>query len=181
VADPYLGEIQAFAFPFASGGFNAGVWMACAGQIVPITRFTALFSLIGTLYGGNGTTTFALPNMTGVITNSQGTAPGIGTRDIGQTLGSPTVILTSAEMASHTHGLQLGARTATGGAAGPGTASNMAAIDPGFNGFVPTPSNTTLAPNAMSFTGGGLAHDNNQPTQALVWCIAVQGTFPSFS
>jgi microcystin-dependent protein len=56
----------------------------------------------------------------------------------------------------------------------------MAAIDPGFNGFVPTPSNTTLAPNAMSFTGGGLAHDNNQPTQALVWCIAVQGTFPSF-
>jgi microcystin-dependent protein len=181
VADPYLGEIQAFAFPFASGGFNAGVWMACQGQILPITRNTALFSLIGTLYGGNGTTTFALPNLTGTLTNSQGTGPGLGPREMGETLGSPTVILTSGEMAGHTHGLQLGVKTATGAAAGPGTASATAAIDPGFNGFVPPPFNTTLAPNAMGFTGGGLAHDNNQPTQALVWCIAVQGNFPSFN
>jgi microcystin-dependent protein len=180
VAQPYLGEIQAFAFPFASGGFNAGVWAACQGQILPITRFTALFSLIGTLYGGNGTTNFALPNMMGMVTNSQGTGPGIGTRDMGETLGSPSVTLIASQMAGHTHGLQLGSRTAAGAAAGPGTAQNMAAIDPGFNGFVALPSNTTLAPNAMGFTGGGLGHDNNQPTQALVWCIAVEGIFPSF-
>jgi microcystin-dependent protein len=180
VGSQYIGEIQAFPYPWATQGFNQ-TWVPCAGQLLSIVQYSALFSLIGTYYGGNGTTNFQLPNMVGVVTNSQGTGPGIGTRDLGETLGSPAVTVTTQEMASHTHGLQLGSSTATGAAPGSGTASNMAAIDPVINGFVPPPAKTTLATNAMSFTGQGLAHDNNQPTLAIVWCIALNGIFPSFS
>jgi microcystin-dependent protein len=180
VGSQYLGEIQAFAFPFATGGFNQS-WLACAGQLLSIQQFAPLFSLIGTSYGGNGTTNFALPNLVGAVTNSQGTGPGLQPRIIGETLGSATVSLTTSTMASHTHGMQLGNATATGAAPGPGTASNMAAINPSNNGFVAPPSNTSFSQNAMSMTGSGQAHANNQPTQAIVWCIAVQGIFPSFS
>ena len=81
----------------------------------------------------------------------------------------------------HSHGLQLGSKTATGATAGPGTASNTVAIDPAFSGFVAPPGNTTLANIAMSRTGGGQPHDNTQPTMALVYCIAVVGVFPSFN
>ena len=180
MSTPFVGEIQAFPFPFAVQGFNQ-TWLPCAGQILSIQQFTPLFALIGTTYGGNGTTNFQLPNMVGTITNSQGDGPGLQPRVIGETLGSPTVALTTQEMASHVNSMQLGSNTAVGAAAGPGTASNMAAIDPSFNGFVAPPGNTTLAINAMSLTGLGQAHDNHQPTQAIVWCIAFAGQFPSFS
>ena len=176
----YIGEIQAFGFPWATQGFDQS-WLPCQGQLLPIAQYAALFSLIGTYYGGNGTTNFQLPNMAGTVTNGQGNGPGLQPRVVGETLGSPTVSLTTQQMASHTHGLQLGSKTATGAAAGPGTASNMAAIDPIFNGFVAPPSNTTFSQNAMALTGSGQAHDNNQPTQAIVWCIAINGIFPTFS
>lgn len=100
---------------------------------------------------------------------------------IGESIGSSTVGLVTSEMAMHTHGLQLGNKTAANAAPGPGTAANMVAIDPIFNGFVPLPSTTTLAPNAVTLTGQGLPHDNTQPTQALIWCIAYAGIFPSFN
>jgi microcystin-dependent protein len=180
VGSQYIGEIQAFPYPWATQGFNQ-TWVPCAGQLLPISQYAALFSLIGTSYGGNGTSNFQLPNMTGTITNSQGTGPGLQPRILGETLGTPTVSLTTGQMAGHTHGLQLGSGTATGAAPGPGTASNMAAIDPVINGFVAPPSNTTLSQNAMSMTGSGQAHDNTQPTLAMVWCIALNGVFPSFS
>jgi microcystin-dependent protein len=179
VGSQYVGEIQAFAFPFASGGFNQ-VWLPCAGQLLPISQFTALFSLIGTSYGGNGTTNFGLPNLIGAITNSQGTGPGLQPRILGETLGSDTVTLTTQTMAAHTHGLQIGSGT-TGAAAGPGTASNMAVINPSNNGFVAPPANTSFSQNAMAMTGSGQAHPNSQPTQAIVWCIAFNGVFPSFT
>lgn len=180
MSDPYLGEIQAFPFPFALQGFNQA-WLPCIGQTVSVQQYAALYSLIGTLYGGNGTTNFMLPNLNGAITNSQGNGPGLQPRVIGETMGSPTVSLSTSEMAIHTHGLQLGFATATGAAPGPGTASNMAALNPSFNGFVAPPSNVTLSLNAMTMTGTGQAHPNEQPTQALVWCIAVNGIFPSFN
>lgn len=180
MADPYIGEIQAFPFTFAAQGFNQG-WLPCFGQLLPIQQFTPLFALIGTAFGGNGTTNFQLPNLSGCITNSQGDGPGLQPRVIGETIGSSTVNLAVGEMAAHTHGLQLGSKTAANAAPGPGTASNMAAIDPIFNGFVPLPSTTTLAPNAMTLTGQGLPHENMQPTQALIWCIAYAGIYPSFN
>lgn len=179
MSDPYIGEIQAFPFPFATGGFNSA-WLPCFGQLLPLQQYTPLFALIGTYYGGNGTTNFGLPNLSGSITNSQGSGPGLQPRVLGEMLGSPTVTLTSQTMPMHRHGLQLGSKGAANAAPGPGTASNMAAIDPGFNGFVAPPANTTLAPNAMALTGQTLAHDNTQPTQAIVWCIAYSGIFPSF-
>jgi len=179
MSSPYVGEIQAFTFPFATGGFN-NAWLPCLGQIVPIQQFTPLFALIGTNYGGNGTTNFALPNLNGSVVISQGQGQGLQDRIIGEVVGSPTVNLTSSEMAIHTHALQLGAGNAQNAAPGPGTAQNMVALDPQFNGFIAPPGNLTLAPNAVTLTGQGLAHDNMQPTLAIIWCIAYAGIFPSF-
>lgn len=180
MSDPFIGEIQAFPFPFAAQGFNQA-WLPCFGQLLPIQRFTPLFALIGTAFGGNGTSNFQLPNLSGCVTNSQGNGPGLQPRVIGESVGSPTVSLVVSEMAIHTHGLQMGSNTAANAVPGPGTASNMVAIDPIFNGFVAPPGNTILAPNAMALTGQGLPHDNTQPTQAIIWCIAYAGIFPSFN
>jgi microcystin-dependent protein len=178
--DAFLGEIQAFPYAFAIQGFNQA-WLPCFGQTLPIQAYSALYSLIGTIYGGNGTTQFQLPNLNGLITNGVGTGPGLQPRVIGESLGAPTVTLTTAEIASHTHGLQLGVRTATGATPGPGAAQTTAVIDPAFNGFVAPPSTTTLSPNAMALTGQSQPHDNNQPTLAIVWCICFNGVYPSFT
>ncbi|SFH79577.1 phage tail protein [Bradyrhizobium sp. cf659] len=180
MSDPFVGEIQAFPFPFATGGFNSA-WLPCLGQLLPIQAFSPLFALIGTYYGGNGTTNFALPNLNGSVTISQGTGPGLQPRVVGETVGSSQVSLTTDNMAIHTHALQLGSSTAQNAAPGPGTGMNMVALNPNFNGFVAPPGNLTLSPNAVTMTGQGLPHDNMQPTQALVWCIAYAGTFPSFN
>ncbi|MBR0689918.1 tail fiber protein [Bradyrhizobium manausense] len=179
MSDQFVGEIQAFPFPFAVTGFN-NAWLPCGGQLVPIQQFTALFALIGTYYGGNGTTNFALPNLNGSIAISQGQGPGLQNYDIGETVGSPTVTLIGDNMARHTHTLQLGAKTTQGGTAGPGTAGTTVAIDPQFNGFVAPPGNSTLVTNAVTMTGQNQPHDNTQPTLAIVWCIAYAGIFPSF-
>jgi microcystin-dependent protein len=179
MSDQYVGEIQAFPFAFAVGGFN-NAWLPCGGQLLPLQRYTALFSLIGTYYGGNGTSNFALPNLNGAIAISQGQGPGLENYVVGQTVGSSTVSLTSDQMAMHSHALQLGVKNAQGATAGPGPAGTTVAIDPNFTGFVPPPGNLTLAANAVTLTGQDQSHDNTQPTQALVWCIAFAGLFPSF-
>ena len=173
--DPFIGEIQAFPYNFVPNG-----WAACEGQLIPISANPALFSLIGTFYGGNGTSNFALPNLNGNIVNGQGDGPGIAPRVLGEQLGSPTETLQLGEMAVHTHGLQIGVRNGLNGQPGPGTASNMAMVDPEFNGFVAPPTTTNLAPNAMTLTGNSQPHANNQPTLAIVYCIALRGVFPSF-
>ncbi|WP_431203277.1 phage tail protein [Bradyrhizobium betae] len=180
MSDPFIGEIQAFPFPFATGGFN-NAWLPCFGQLLALQGFTPLFALIGTYYGGNGTTNFALPNLNGAVTISQGSGPGLQPRIIGETVGSAQVSLTSANMAMHTHALQLGSSAAQNAAPGPGTGMNMVALNPSFNGFVAPPGELTLSANAVTMTGQGLPHDNMQPTEALIWCIAYAGIFPSFN
>lgn len=179
MSDPFVGEIQAFPFPWATGGFNR-VWLPCFGQTLALQQFSQLFALIGTAYGGNGTTNFALPNLNGSVAISQGAGPGLQPRTVGQTVGSSQVSLTSDNMATHTHALQLGNSAAPNAATGPGTGMNMVALNPGFNGFVAPPGNLTFSTNAVTMTGQGLPHDNMQPTQAIVWCIAYAGIFPSF-
>ncbi len=182
MSDPYLGEIQAFPFSFAANGFNR-VWLPCFGQMLPIQRYATLYSLIGTAYGGNGTTQFALPNLNGVVTIGQGTGPGLTKRVIGQRIGSRTASITSiSQLGPHTHDLQLGSKDAQNGAALAGSRTDMVAINPDIAGFTPNADNVTLAPGAIANSGGqGLPHDNVQPTQALIWCIAFAGVFPSFS
>jgi len=178
--DNFIGEIQAFPYAFAANGFNT-YWLPCNGQLLPISGFTALFSLIGTTYGGNGTSNFALPNMNGRIAISQGQGVGLSLRTMGDLIGEEWVNLNLQTMPAHVHNLQLGSKTASGPTAGPGTLSNMAAIDPNFNGFAQPPSNTTLAGTAVAMSGQSQPHPNIQPTLAIVWCIAFDGIFPSFS
>lgn len=179
MSDPFVGEIQAFTFPFAVTGFN-NAWLPCGGQLLPIQRYTPLYSLIGTYYGGNGTTNFALPNLNGSIAIGQGQGPGLQNYIVGETVGSPTVTLIGDNMARHTHALQLGSNSAQGATAGPGAAGTTVAIDPQFSGFVAPPGNLTLVTNAVTMTGQNQPHDNTQPTLAIVWCIAYAGIFPSF-
>ncbi|MGJ4963517.1 phage tail protein [Bradyrhizobium sp. HKCCYLRH3061] len=180
MSDPFVGEIQAFPFTFAADGFNSA-WLPCFGQLLPIQRYTPLFALIGTYYGGNGTTNFALPNLSGAITNGQGNGPGLQPRVIGEAMGTSTAFLTTAEMPAHSHILQLGSKAAANAAPGPGTGVGIVAIDPSFNGFLAPPGNTTLAVNAVTPNGQSIPHDNMQPTQALIWCICYAGIFPSFN
>ena len=175
MSEPYIGEIQAFGFDFAPVG-----WLPCFGQVVPIQQYTPLFALLGTAFGGNGTTNFALPNLTGRVAMSQGQGPGLPGYVLGEPLGQATVSVQVTEMPAHTHTLQLGNKVNAESTAGP-TAGTSAAIDPNFNGFLPPPADTLLAPSAMGLTGGSQAHPNNQPTLAMIYCIATNGQFPSFS
>jgi microcystin-dependent protein len=174
MSDPFVGEIQAFAF-----GYSPDKWLPCDGTLLPIRQYTALFSLIGTFYGGDGTTTFALPNLVGRVAVSQGQGPGLTPRTLGEQIGEATVTIGQAEMPSHTHALQLGSSLSTNGTAGPTGGSNVA-INPSFNGFVPPPSNTTLSPTAVVATGRSQPHANTQPTLAMIYCISTSGIFPSF-
>lgn len=174
MSEPYVGEIQAFAF-----GFCPDKWLPCDGRPLSIQRYTPLFSLIGTYYGGDGRTTFNLPNLVGRVAVSQGQGQGLTPRVLGEQIGEATVTLLQPQMPMHTHGLQLGDRSATNGTAGPTGGSNVA-IDPGFNGFVPPPANTTLAATAMVPAGSSQPHPNTQPTLAMIYCIATEGIFPSF-
>jgi microcystin-dependent protein len=175
MSDPFLGEIQAFAFGFVPKG-----WALCNGAVLPLRSYTALYSLLGTQYGGNGTTTLALPNLTGRVAISQGQGPGLPGYVVGEDVGGPAVTLGIAEMPTHTHGLQLGAATAPEATPGPSAASNVA-IDPTINGFVAPPTTTAFSANAIVPIGGSQSHDNRQPTLALVYCIAVDGIFPQFN
>jgi microcystin-dependent protein len=185
MSDPFIGEIMAVGFYFDANGFkNGNQWMPCDGRSLPIQQFSALFSLIGTTYGGNGTTTFNLPNLNGTsngtVAISQGTGPGLTNRVIGQTVGSMTETLTVQEMPWHTHGLRLGPNGTTGATSGPGQPGASVALDPGINGFAPAPADTQLSANAIAYQGGGQPHPNDQPTTGLWYCIAVTGIFPSF-
>ena len=179
MSDPFIGEIQAFAFPFAVGGFQNGQWAACLGQLLSISSNPPLFSLIGTTYGGNGTTNFGLPNLNGHIVTSQGQGPGLTNRVLGETWGEPQVTLMSQQMASHSHALHLG--TGASGAPSPTPSAGAVLLAPAFNGYVAPPSNTTFSTTAVGMTGGGQPHNNMQPTLVLVYCIALTGIFPSFN
>lgn len=179
MSEPYLGEIQAFPFAFALQGFNQS-WIPCSGQLLPIQHYATLFSLIGTFYGGDGRVTFALPNLNGAVAIGQGAGPGLQQRFIGEMIGSPSVTLVTQELPAHSHTLSFGDVAAANATPGPGSPQSSAAINPLFNGFVAPPANLPLAPSAMTPFGGGEAHTNMQPTQALVWCIAIAGIFPAF-
>lgn len=177
----FLGTVMPFPYNFVPTG-----WMACNGQLLPIRTYSALYSLIGTSYGGDGSTTFALPglNNTGTgqpsrVVAGQGPGPGLTPRTIGESFGEDSHTLTINEMARHNHPLTL-----YSGATGKGTTPTAGAtlVDPVYTGFMPpatTPS-TTLLPQTVGLNGGGLGHPNDQPSLQLYFCICYDGIFPSF-
>jgi len=176
MTEPYIGQIQPFGFNFPPRG-----WAFCNGATLAIQQNTALFSLLGTQYGGNGTTTFMLPNFTNRAACNQGQAPGLTPRGIGEAFGDASVSLTWQEMPAHSHGLNLynqGDASKRAGAPVPGAALSVpTASSPFANGAQP---NAPFSPLACGPAGGGQPHENRQPYLALNFCIALQGVFPSF-
>jgi microcystin-dependent protein len=179
MTQPYIGEIQLFGF-----NFNPRGWAFCNGATLPISQNTALFSLIGVQYGGNGQTTFQLPNFAGRAGCQQGNGPGLSPRTLGQSFGVNTVTLTSNQIPQHTHGMTLYAqndvslRSGTPVVNGAISVSSNSAATP----FLPSGSpNTTFAPNMLSpSAGGGQPHQNQQPYLGINFCVALQGIYPSF-
>ena len=166
--DPFLGEIKVVSFGFPPRG-----WGLCNGQLLPISQNQALFSILGTTYGGNGQTTFALPNL-------QGRAPvhAGSTITLGQSGGEETHALTQPELATHQHAFQASADFAN--ASTPGNAAPAAKPRGGANIYAPAGSAVTpLNPQAIGTTGGSQPHENMQPFLTLNFIIALQGIFPS--
>ena len=178
MTEPYIGEIQLFGFPYAPYQ-----WATCAGQLVPIRQNTALFSLLGISYGGDGVNTFALPDFRGNAANNKGQGPGLTPRVIGETLGTPTVTVLSPEMPMHTHTAQI--YMARGTTARVNTPANGAApsnctMAHGFTNDT-VPPDTMFNPMMLYPTGGTQPHPNQQPYLAVNYSIALQGVFPSFN
>ncbi|HEV2674544.1 MAG TPA: tail fiber protein [Aliidongia sp.] len=174
MSSPILGQIAVFAGNFAPQG-----WALCNGQILPISQNTALFSIIGTFYGGNGTSTFALPDLRGRATVHSGQGPGLSPYDQGEAGGSESVGLTGGQTPGHSHNL-MGATT--GNSAAPGPTTVLGASPATTSAYIPLPSTagaTTLAPNAIALAGTGLPHENRQPLLVMNYMIAVFGIFPS--
>jgi len=173
MADPFVAEIRMFPFNFAPRG-----WAWCNGQLLPISQNTALFSLLGTTYGGNGQTTFGLPNLQGSAAMFWGQGPGLSLRDIGETGGTQTVTLIVSEMPAHAH-------TANGKTSG-GTANPMtmvwgtsSAAKVAANFYAPAPpAPVNMNPGALSPAGSNQPHNNMMPYQTLYFNIALQGVFP---
>ena len=171
--DPFVAEIRIFGFNFAPSG-----WAQCNGQLIPISQNTALFSLLGTTYGGNGQSNFALPDLQGNAAMHAGQGQGLSNRDLGEMSGSQTVTLLISEMPVHTHATPI-AKNA-GGQADPtgnmwGT-SNAAKVAAFF--YAPTGPTVNMNPAAFALTGGSLPHNNLMPYLILNFCIALQGVFP---
>jgi microcystin-dependent protein len=172
MATPFIAEIRMFGGNFAPRG-NA----FCNGQILAIAQNTALFSLLGTTYGGNGQTNFALPNLQSRAPMHPGQGPGLTARFLGEEGGSESVALIATEMPAHTH--QASGVATAGGQASPANAT-WATVASGRNPlplYAPTP-NTTLNPLALSVAGGSQPHENMPPFLAITFIIALQGVFP---
>ena len=169
--EPFIGQIQTFGFNFAPRG-----WAKCDGQLLAISSNTALFSLLGTTYGGDGRTTFGLPDLRGRAALHQGGGPGLTNRKIGQKAGAETVTLNASTMPTHTHVATLKATTSDGA---PGTPTGKVLAPK--NQYLTGTSNTNMGASSITNanTGGSQAITNMQPFQVINYCIALQGLFPS--
>ena len=165
MAEPFLSEIKIFSFGFAPKG-----WALCNGQLLPINQNQALFSLLGTTYGGDGRVNFALPNLQGRVSMHMG-----GGHVLGESGGEQAHTLSISELPQHGHSAMV--NTGPGTAAGP--SGNFWANDPNGNFVFGTQADTTLSPLAIANTGGSQAHQNMMPFLTLNFCIALQGIFPS--
>jgi microcystin-dependent protein len=171
MSDPFVAEIRIFPFNFAPKG-----WAFCNGQLLPISQNTALFSLLGTTYGGDGKSTFALPNMQGNAPMFWGQGPGLSLYDEGQQGGTETVMLLQTEMPAHAH------QASGGSGSGPTSPANN--TWGAGAGRTPPPTyadgspNAIMAPMTVAISGGSFPHNNMQPYLTLNFCIALQGIYP---
>jgi len=173
VTDPFVAEIRIVGFNFPPTG-----WAFCNGQILPISQNTALFSLLGTTYGGNGSSTFALPNLQDSAPMHPGQGPGLSLRDLGETGGSQTVTLLATEMPLHTHGLN-GSNDESEFDGNPSPTGRVGGTVEGGKEIYGTATGLTpLSPNAVAAAGGSLPHNNMHPYLGLNFVIALQGIFP---
>jgi microcystin-dependent protein len=177
MSQPYVGEIRALGFNFAPFG-----WAFCNGQLMDISQFSTLYAVIGTTYGGNGTTNFALPNLQGQVPMHWGNLAGFNT-SIGQVQGTTQVTLTQAQTPSHTHTI-VAQLVPSGGTVErtqvPKSVSYLSDSNPSGIYLDTTPSfNSQLAGNVLSQVGGSLPHDNMQPYLAINFCMSLFGIFPS--
>lgn len=169
MADPFVAEIRIFPFNFAPRG-----WAWCDGQLLPLSQNTALFSLLGTTYGGNGKSNFALPDLQGRTPMHPGQGPGLSLHDLGETGGSETVTLLESEMPSHSHAFNVRNepgedRTVSGEALARSTGGNL---------YITAGALTNLAPEILPPAGGDQPHNNLQPYLTFYFNIALQGVFP---
>lgn len=171
--DPFVAEIRIFPFDFAPTG-----WAQCNGQLLPISQNTALFSLLGTSYGGDGKSTFGLPDLQDAAAMFWGQGAGLSERFLGEMSGSQTVTLLTTEIPSHVHAVN--AKTSGGQAIPTGLVwgtSNAAKAAANF--YAPAaPSPVNMNPGALSIAGGSQPHNNMPPYLTLNYCIALQGIFP---
>jgi microcystin-dependent protein len=169
---PYISEVRLFSFNFCPIG-----WFQASGQLLPISQYTALYALIGTTYGGNGTTTFALPNLNGRAPYGSGSTGGLPPTTVGEVYGQSTVSLSANNMPAHTHQLYASSNgPATNTAAGGLSAS----LPTGERGYAAagSPANVTFSPNAVGLTGQNLPVNIQSPSLSMNWCIAYDGIFP---
>jgi microcystin-dependent protein len=177
MADPFIGEIRMFGFNYAPRN-----WMQCNGAVIAISQNTALFAILGTQFGGDGRTNFGIPNLQGRAAIGAGTGPGLTPQSVGQTGGTPTVMLTTSELPAHNHVLnagQLNPPNANQNVAIPTSAARLGRSSPNNTYTAPTTPNTQMIASSISSTGGGAGHENMQPYLAMNYCIAVAGIFPS--
>jgi microcystin-dependent protein len=170
MADPFVGEIRLVGFNFAPTG-----WAQCNGQLLPLSQNTALFSLLGTFYGGDGKSTFALPDLQGRAPLHQGQGPGLSEYTLGQENGVETITLLQSEFPAHTHAARALNDPAELQAPAPNRA--MARSTSGFAYTTAAP-DVTMSPQTLSLSGGSLPHNNLQPLLVMNYVIALQGIFP---
>lgn len=177
MSDQFVAEIRIFPFNFPPKG-----WAFCNGQLLPISQNTALFSLLGTTYGGDGKSNFALPNMQGNTPMQQGQGPGLSLRDLGEVGGEENVTLLQTEMPAHPHPALAG----SGGTAAQTPVNNAwsSGVKGGPSLYTPSGTsnnNVAMNPAALSIAGGNQPHNNLMPFLTLNFCIALQGVFPARS
>lgn len=173
MSDPFVAEIRIFPFNFAPRG-----WAWCDGQLLPLSQNTALFSLLGTTYGGNGKSNFALPDLQGRAPMHPGQGPGLSLHDLGETGGSETVSLLESEIPSHSHA-PVASLAATDEEGTRNPLGNYTGVTPPAQAFYgPANSLTFMSPNALAPAGGDAPHNNLQPYLTFYFCIALQGIFP---
>jgi microcystin-dependent protein len=169
-SDQFIGEIRVFPFQAIPSG-----WLACEGQVLPMAQYMPLYGVISNVFGGNGTTTFALPDFRGKVpTGSGAPAPPRTRREVGESGGVPNVTLNKEQMPAHQH--TLAAMGVGGNASAPG--GHTFARSVGANIYVAGETNVSMSANAVGFQGSSSPHDNMQPYMALNLCIAYEGAYP---
>jgi microcystin-dependent protein len=172
MSSPFVAEIRMFGCNFAPTG-----WAGCDGQLLPISQNTALFSLLGTFYGGDGKSTFALPDLAGSAAVHQGSGAGLSERFLGEQSGTPTVTLLQTEIPSHTHNV-MGRNATVATNPSPAPDQSLSQSLGGFAYSAQTANLTTMSPNALGIAGSSFPHNNMQPFLCVFFCIAMQGVFP---